>query len=99
MRCLRQHQSTVHIAALYFHVHARRKLESRVEIGRLHLSPREISCLQWLAFGKTMWDIGEILGISRRTVVFHLENARFKLNAVTLPQAVAHALARRLIEL
>jgi LuxR family transcriptional activator of conjugal transfer of Ti plasmids len=69
-----------------------------VELERPHLTPREVSCLQWLVLGKTMWDISEILGISRRTVVFHLENAKYKLNAVTLPQAVACALARRLIE-
>lgn len=89
----------IHLAALYFHVHARQKLESIIERERPHLSPREIECLQWLALGKTLWDIGEILGISRRTVVFHVENAKAKLNAVTLPQAVAQALARRMIDL
>jgi LuxR family transcriptional regulator, activator of conjugal transfer of Ti plasmids len=99
MRSMKPLLSSIHVAALYFHVHARQKLESIIELERPHLSPREIACLQWLALGKTMWDISEILGISRRTVVFHLENARYKLNAVTLPQAVAHALAHRLIEL
>jgi LuxR family transcriptional regulator, activator of conjugal transfer of Ti plasmids len=89
----------LHLAALYFHVHARQKLEAIIEQDQPHLSPREIACLHWLALGKTMWDVGEILGISRRTVVFHVENAKLKLNAVTLPQAVAQALARRIIEL
>ena len=65
---------------------------------RPHLSPREITCLQWIARGKTAWEIGEILSISRRTVVFHLENAKRKLDAVSLPQAVATALQDRLIE-
>jgi LuxR family transcriptional regulator, activator of conjugal transfer of Ti plasmids len=90
---------SIHLAALYFHVHARQKLEAAVEPEAPHLSPREVACLQWLALGKTMWDVSEILGISRRTVVFHVENAKLKLNAVTLPQAVAQALARRIIEL
>lgn len=98
MREMKTHLNSIHLATLYLHVHARQKLESTIEIERPHLSPREVACLQWVALGKTMWDISEILGISRRTVVFHLENARYKLNAVTLPQAVAIALARRLIE-
>ena len=98
MRSMKEHLNSIHLAALYFHVHARQKLELAVELERPHLTPREVSCLQWLVLGKTMWDISEILGISRRTVVFHLENAKYKLNAVTLPQAVACALARRLIE-
>lgn len=97
-RAMKEDLSRIHLAALYFHVHARQKLASIVEHERPHLSPREIACLQWLALGKTMWDVSEILGISRRTVVFHVENAKFKLNAVTLPQAVAQALARRIIE-
>jgi LuxR family transcriptional regulator, activator of conjugal transfer of Ti plasmids len=97
MRAMRPHLSQIHIASLYFHVHARQKLESIVEFERPHLSPREIACLQWVALGKTMADISEILGISRRTVVFHLDNARRKLRAITLPQAVATALARRII--
>ncbi len=97
-RSTREDLSRIHLAALYFHVHARQKLESIIERDRPHLSPREIACLQWLALGKTMWDVSELLGISRRTVVFHVENAKLKLNAVTLPQAVAQALARRIIE-
>lgn len=99
MRELKEQRSNIHLAALYFHVHARQKLEAPLALERPHLSPREVACLRWLALGKTMWDVSEILGISRRTVVFHLENARRKLNAVTLPQAVAIALARRIIEL
>jgi LuxR family transcriptional regulator, activator of conjugal transfer of Ti plasmids len=88
----------LHLAAIYFHVHARQKLEATIEFDCPHLSPREIACLQWVARGKSTWDIGEILSISRRTVVFHLENAKRKLNSVSLPQAVAIALQNRLIE-
>jgi len=98
-RATAQDIARIHLAALYFHVHARQKLEAIVELERPHLSPREIACLQWLALGKTMWEVSEILGISRRTVVFHVENAKLKLNAVTLPQAVALALVRRIIEI
>ena len=97
-RDLDAYRNILHLAAMYFHVHARQKLEGVIELNRPHLSPREIACLQWIARGKSTWDIGEILGVSRRTVVFHLENAKRKLNAHTLPQAVATALQDRLIE-
>lgn len=45
------------------------------------LTPRERECLQWLAIGKTPWDIGMILGISRNTVRFHIRNLYRKLDA------------------
>ena len=94
----RQHQNALHLAAIYFHAHARRKLDDPLELDRPQLSPREVACLQWVVRGKSTWDIAEILSISRRTVVFHIENAKRKLNAVTLPQAVAIALYNKLIE-
>ena len=92
------HRHLLHLAGIYFHAHVRRKLETAIDFHRPHLSPRELACLQWTARGKGSWDIGEILGISRRTVVFHLENAKRKLDAVTLPQAVAAALQHALID-
>jgi len=97
-RTIDTHRHLLHLAAIYFHAHARQKIEAVISPERPHLSPREIACLQWIARGKTAWEIGEILSISRRTVVFHLENAKRKLDAVSLPQAVATALQDRLIE-
>lgn len=97
-RTVQEHRDILHLASIYFHAHARQKLEQVVVPERPHLSAREIACLQWVVRGKSTWDIGEILTISRRTVVFHLENAKRKLNAVTLPQAVSIALQNRLIE-
>jgi LuxR family transcriptional activator of conjugal transfer of Ti plasmids len=93
------HRNVLHLASIYFHVQARRKFEGIAALKRPDLGLREIECLQWVICGKTMWDIGEIMGISRRTVVFHLENAKRKLDAVSLPQAVAIALYHNLIEL
>ncbi|MFK5073526.1 helix-turn-helix domain-containing protein, partial [Klebsiella pneumoniae] len=34
------------------------------------LSPREFECLEWSSRGKSAWEIGSILGISRRTAAF-----------------------------
>ncbi|WP_372893341.1 autoinducer binding domain-containing protein [Rhodosalinus sp.] len=55
------------------------------------LSTREVEILQWTAAGKSQQDIGDILGISYRTVEVHLRSARSKLFALTTPQAVARA--------
>lgn len=62
-----------------------------------NLSSREREILQWIAAGKTQQDVGDILGISHRTVEVHLRSAREKLYALTTPQAVARAIGMRLI--
>jgi LuxR family transcriptional regulator, activator of conjugal transfer of Ti plasmids len=97
-RDIEAHGNMLHLAAIYFHVHARQKLEDATNFEEPHLSPREVACLQWIVRGKSTWDIADILNISRRTVVFHIENAKRKLRAVSLPQAVATALYHKLIE-
>jgi DNA-binding CsgD family transcriptional regulator len=51
------------------------------------VSARELDCLKWNAAGKTAWEASVILGISERTVRFHLNIAR--LNCATTTQAVA----------
>lgn len=42
------------------------------------LTPRERECLQWVARGKTSWEIGRILTISEHGVVFHLRSVMRK---------------------
>jgi LuxR family quorum sensing-dependent transcriptional regulator len=56
------------------------------------LSTRELECLRWVAQGKTDVEIAVILGIKARTVRFHVENAKRKLQVATRVQAVAQAL-------
>ncbi|MDZ7811094.1 MAG: LuxR family transcriptional regulator [Arhodomonas sp.] len=58
------------------------------------LTRRERECLLWAAEGKTAWETAAILGISERTVVFHLNNAARKLEVSSRQQAVARAVAR-----
>lgn len=55
------------------------------------LSRREIECLQWLAVGKTISEAACILGISERTLRFHVTNARERLGVSTTMQAVVAA--------
>jgi DNA-binding response OmpR family regulator len=66
---------------------------------QVDLREREVETLTWAARGKTFWEIGEILGLSKRTVEFHLENARRKLGVATRTQALIKAAAGHLIEL
>ena len=62
------------------------------------LSGREVEALTWVARGKTSAEIAQILGLSKRTVDFHIDNAREKLGAATRTQAVMKAADGGLIE-
>ncbi len=55
------------------------------------LTQREILVLQWTADGKTSWEIAEIIGISERTVNFHINNATEKLNVTNRTAAAVKA--------
>ncbi|MCG8508295.1 MAG: helix-turn-helix transcriptional regulator, partial [Rhodospirillales bacterium] len=56
-------------------------------------------CLLWAAHGKTAWETSQILQISQTTVSYHLENAKKKLGARTVAQAVARAVCEKTIVL
>jgi DNA-binding CsgD family transcriptional regulator len=58
---------------------------------QLRLTPREIDCLRWCGQGKTNWEIGQILGLSERTVEHYLSRANRKLGTANRTQAVARA--------
>jgi DNA-binding NarL/FixJ family response regulator len=62
------------------------------------LNEREVEVLTWSARGKTSAEIAKILGLTKRTVDFHIDNAREKLGAATRTQAVLKAATGRLIE-
>jgi DNA-binding response OmpR family regulator len=63
------------------------------------LREREVETLTWAARGKTFEEIGTILSLSKRTVEFHLENARRKLGVATRTQALIKAATGHLIQL
>ena len=67
------------------------------EPGAPNLTPREIESLRWTMDGKTAWEVGNILGISERTAVLHVNNAMHKLGCVNKHQAVLKALRLGLI--
>jgi LuxR family transcriptional regulator, quorum-sensing system regulator SinR len=62
------------------------------------LTRRERECLGWCAEGKSYWETAVILGISERTVSFHMEAVRAKLIAASNAHAVAIAARAGLFE-
>ena len=68
-------------------------VEETSRLAAAALTAREAEVLSWIAKGKTNRDIGDILGISSRTVNKHLEHVFEKLGVET--RAAAAALAIR----
>jgi DNA-binding CsgD family transcriptional regulator len=81
----------------YFHEHILR-LHGHHSERQILLSARELDCLKWTAEGKTAWEASVILGITERTVRFHLNAAREKLQCTTTAQAVAKAVKDNMID-
>ncbi|CDL00306.1 transcriptional regulator [Magnetospirillum gryphiswaldense MSR-1 v2] len=63
------------------------------------LTAREREVLLWAAQGKTAWETAAILGISSKTVEFHLGNCGRKLGAATKAQTILAAARRGLLPL
>lgn len=83
----------VELMSVYFHSRllALKALDKRMGF---QLSQRERECLHWAAAGKSDWEIGEILTISKETVHRHVENAKGKYGVTTRVQAVLEGLKR-----
>src|SRR5690606_24626965 len=73
-----------------------RSAAAHVMQGR-HLSSREVACLHWSSLGKTSWETGLILGVTERTVNFHIGNACHKLGVNNRGAAIAIAVRQRLL--
>ena len=92
---------TKHIIQLTVpHLHeAYKRLLAKDKKKRYHLTPKELEVLNWLKEGKSSWETGMILRISERTVNFHINNIKVKLESTNRTQAVAIALRENLIQL
>lgn len=84
-------------ASLLHHAVARIDLPKLLPEQTAPLTVREKECLQWTADGKTAWEIGRILSIAERTVVFHINNVVQKLGAANKTQAIVRAVALKLV--
>jgi len=86
---------TLHLGAtLAMHVHdAARRIVQReaAPASPPVLTPRERECLQWVARGKTSWEIGRILTISEHGVVFHLRSVMRKFDVSSRHRAATLA--------
>tara|TARA_R110000787_G_scaffold25249_4_gene71037 strand:- start:3770 stop:4453 length:684 start_codon:yes stop_codon:yes gene_type:complete len=97
-RLLQDAGNDVHLISLIFHNMARELLAmGRSGRSRVSLTPRERECLLWIAKGKTSWEIAVILGVSERTVNFHVDNARAKFGVASRFEAVIKAVMKGII--
>jgi DNA-binding CsgD family transcriptional regulator len=86
-----------HFEPLYLLGHLFIEGYARLDVGdrwlpdAVALTRLEVNCLRWVARGKTDEEIALIMGRSRPTIRFHLQNASTKLGAVNRSQAVFRA--------
>jgi DNA-binding NarL/FixJ family response regulator len=73
---------------------ARTKLSPKLA----NLNNREVEVLTWAARGKKSAEIATKLRLSKRTIDFHIDNARIKLRAATRTEAVIKAATSGLIK-
>lgn len=95
----RQRQA-LHLLSMHYHLACERALAEPTAppMPPPHLTAREREVLLWTAKGKTGWEIAQILRLTERTVVYHVENAKTKLNASSRSHAVVVALGLGLID-
>jgi LuxR family quorum sensing-dependent transcriptional regulator len=74
-----------------------RALAQKYNSAPVNLTPREMDILQWMAEGKSDWEIGVILKVSEHLVDKIARQLRAKLNATNRTQTVATALRHNLI--
>ncbi len=91
-----------HVAVIDYltpHLHA---ALAKIQFGLLKETPlltdREREVINWAKYGKTDTEISLQMGVSARTVKFHVENVMRKLEAHNRVQATAIALSQGLIE-
>lgn len=81
------------------HFHEALRRAGHISKSGSPLTPKEAEVLKWLKQGKSTWDMSIILGISERTVKFHIGNIMRKLDATTRTHAVAIALEQGLVNI
>jgi DNA-binding CsgD family transcriptional regulator len=84
------------LVAEFFHAHALRRIlheEFQRNNKRRNsiLSPRETQTMNWVARGKSSWEIAQILGIAEKSVEFYVDCAKRKLHASNRTHAVVKA--------
>ncbi len=104
-RLISANRFLVHLMGLYYNEHVGSILLSQIrgaeadetDMDMLALSGREKDCLSWVAQEKSSWEISRLIGVSERTVNFHVENAKRKLGVYSRQHAVVKAVMLKLI--
>jgi LuxR family transcriptional activator of conjugal transfer of Ti plasmids len=97
-RLVEESSEVLELVGLYFHTNTTIRLKRPLQVeSRVELTQRECQCLAWSARGKAVADIAAIIGIAPRTVTFHLENCRRKLNAASVTQCAVIATRRGIL--
>ncbi|MBV9992392.1 MAG: LuxR family transcriptional regulator [Alphaproteobacteria bacterium] len=71
---------------------ARRLANAQAPASRVTMSPRQRECIVLVAQGKSDWEIGRLLSLSKATVHEYVENAKRKYGVASRVQLVAKAL-------
>lgn len=86
-------EASAHLISIYAHYSVKEIVSNSSKIEfETDLSDREKDVLRWASEGKTNWEIGIILGISARTVHWHIQNAARKLHAYNRTSAIVQAI-------
>lgn len=94
-------RAAAHLLSLYYGSLAQRlrRAEQKHRAESVQLSPRQVECLKWVRQGKSSNDIGDLLGLSGRTVDHYLADACRRLGVRTRHQAVIDAALRGALQL
>lgn len=85
-------KSALHLMSVFTHGRLKALARTAVATTARRLSKIEIEVVSWAARGKTVWETGQILGLSERNVRWHLEEAQRKLMTKNKTSTVAVAL-------
>ncbi len=88
-------KGALHLMGVFTYGRLRALSRPKAAMRGRRLSGIEAEVLRWAARGKTVWETGQILGISERNVRWHLEEAQRKLMTNNKTATVAAAIVNR----
>ncbi len=86
-----------HFQLICYYLHDRIQKIKEASSPKITITKRENECLYWASLGKTAGETACILGISERTVRFHLNASKQKLNATNITHAISTAIKQNLV--
>lgn len=97
---LHEYQCEIKILSAIFHQQSVRLIDSSKSIDMIsNISAREVECAQWLCIGLTAVGVADKMKISERTVRFHLQELKQKLNVRTKEEVITMLAYHHLIDI